>query len=152
MSKEMLTALEMKEIESHLSRVGESLCGIVSILREKGIKTNRLQWLNEINTASSQNVEFLSEYVSDNTFEEWKKAQEIYSDETVTISILLESGETVQESAIFNFATGLISCDSDNMSRDDISRIFFLYNGDEMDVCLDCGEGVIMDHCMNCGE
>lgn len=152
MSKEMFTASEIKEIESHLSKVGESLCEIVSILREKGISPKSLQWLNEINTASSQNVEHLSEYLSDNTFEDWKKKQEIYSDETVTLLILLESGETVKESATFNFATGLISCDSGNMSRDDISRIFFLYNGDEMDVCLDCGEGVIMDHCMNCGE
>lgn len=67
--------------------------------------------------------------------------------------IHFDSGSFVEVEAKINLGSGLVICDSSEMSREDIKKITFVMNGDAGKVCLECGEGFLKEsgECSYCG-
>lgn len=159
--KNGFTSEQMEEIENKVNKLVEGLADLKEYVQEIVIDREEIReipFLNVLNTAMSAQIEDLKEFVSMDfnceNFESWKKVQEIFNDESV--EFLIEFGidtPSVTVSGTVNLGTGKVECDSEEMMRDDITRISFELNGDIGLVCLDCGEGIIRedDRCSNCG-
>lgn len=154
------TSEQMKEVEKLVGKLAEGLCELKEYFQEIGIENKEIReipFLNVLNTAMNAGVEGLKEYISDeykcDNFDSWKKAQEIFEDVEVEILIEFENGSSETVSGTFNAGTGKVECDSDEMMRDDITRISFTSEDCLNCVCLDCGEYIVKENgqCVGCG-
>lgn len=151
---------QMEEISNKISKMGEMLGDLREFLLEIGLEhsdVRKIPFLGELNTSLNAGVEDLPEYIREKyncqTFEDWKDRQEIFEDEDVMLVIHFDSGHFVEVEAQINLGTGVVICDSSEMTREDIREITFVLNGDSGKVCLDCGEGILneSDNCSYCG-
>lgn len=153
------TSEQMEAIEEKINQMVDNLCDLRELILESGISQKdcrEINFLNELNTALSGDVEGLREYVVDKfnlqTFRDWKNKQEIYSDEDIKLKIEFNSGNVVEVDGTFNFATGSVNSNSEEMCREDIKQISFEWESETYIVCLECGEGILIQNkCSNCG-
>ena len=153
------TSEQMEAIEEKINQMVDNLCDLRELILESGISQKdcrEINFLNELNTALSGDVEGLKEYVVDKfnlqTFRDWKNKQEIYSDEDIKLKIEFNSGNVVEVDGTFNFATGSVNSTSEEMCSEDIKQISFEWESEKYIVCLDCGEGILnQNKCTNCG-
>ena len=153
------TSEQMEAIEEKINQMVDNLCDLRELILESGISQKdcrEINFLNELNTALSGDVEGLKEYVVDKfnlqTFRDWKNKQEIYSDEDIKLKIEFNSGNVVEVDGTFNFATGSVNSTSEEMCREDIKQISFEWESETYIVCLECGEGILIQNkCANCG-
>lgn len=153
------TSEQMEAIEEKINQMVDNLCDLQELILESGISQKdcrEINFLNELNTALSGDVEGLKEYMVDEfnlqTFRDWKNKQEIYSDEDIKLKIEFNSGNVVEVDGTFNFATGSVNSTSEEMCSEDIKQISFEWESEKYIVCLDCGEGILnQNKCTNCG-
>ena len=153
------TSEQMESIEEKINQMVDNLVELRELILETGISQKdcrEINFLNELNTALSGDVEGLKEYMVDKfnlqTFRDWKNKQEIYSDEDIKLKIEFNSGNVVEVDGTFNFATGSVNSTSEEMCSEDIKQISFEWESETYIVCLDCGEGILIQNkCTNCG-
>ena len=153
------TSEQMEAIEEKINQMVDNLVELRELILETGISQKdcrEINFLNELNTALSGDVEGLKEYMVDEfnlqTFRDWKNKQEIYSDEDIKLKIEFNSGNVVEVDGTFNFATGSVNSNSEEMCSEDIKQISFEWESETYIVCLDCGEGILnQNKCTNCG-
>jgi hypothetical protein len=159
----MISRKDFAKIDSALSEMSEKFCKLLDEMIDAKIDPKIIPWVQEIATildcGEMDIPQYYHHFASDQkTFEHWKeKGLDICEDENIVLMITKEDGSILSENALYNFANGLIECDSEHLGDDDISRIHFIYTTPdaesyEVDICLDCGEAEIREGvCMNCG-
>lgn len=156
------TKEQMKEIESYVIAMGNNLADLVENLSECGLSKHdirEIDFLNNINTALSSQVEGLKEYLSDNTYEDFKKKCDVFDFENVTLNIIPKPNQRFPEGTLIqipgkvNFGNGEVKPFLSILGDEEYQRIFVKdSSGEEFDICLECFDRLIFeDRCQSCG-
>lgn len=156
------TKEQMEHIEKEVNGMGEILVGLVEYLSECGLCNHdirEIDFLNNINTALSFQVERLKEVISENTYEKFKEKCDVFDFEEVTLHIIPKVtekypfGVLIQIPGKVNFKNGEVKPFPMILSDEEIKRVYVKdSSGKEFDICLECFDGLIFeDRCQSCG-
>lgn len=155
------TKEQMEHIEKQINGMGEILVGFVEYLSECGLCNHdirEIDFLNNINTALSFQVEGLKDFISEDTYEKFKKNCDVFDFENVTLNIIPKSirfpeGTLIQIPGKVNFGNGEVKPFAMIISDEEIGRVYVNdSSGKEFDICLECFDALIFeDRCQSCG-
>ena len=156
------TKEQMEKIEKHINGMGEILVDLVEYLSECGLSNHdirEIDFLNNINTALSFQVEGLKEFISDVSYEKFKKKCDVFDFENVTLNIIPKPNQRFPEGTLIqipgkvNFKNGEVKPFFSILGDDEYQRIFVKdSSGKEFDICLECFDGLIFENrCQSCG-
>jgi hypothetical protein len=150
------TKEQMKEIESKVNKLISGVCDLTDYISEDcNIPRNEVKnitFLNWLNTVLSGQIEYLKEYMSNDTFEKFKERCDIidFVDSPVFILLKDENGMGLPKGSVIQvpgkvcFELGRIGPIETGFSDEMIQRMFVKDRvGNEIDICLECFEGFV---------
>lgn len=153
---QMISSEAFKDIELSVSDLANKFCDLLEVFDNHGIEYKDIPWIKEIGSILDSGEKISKFYYGPKRhgkdFDDWKEnCIEIEEDIEVEFKVTKESGINVYVKGKINFASEKVICDSEEFFQDDISKISFEYENDEFEVCLECGEFMLVDgKCKNC--